>query len=89
MLGGLFGKDGVPDTGIADRRVKRHCWRSPKGHYVEIDDEKERITIVTANGSTVRLGKDKFTIRSATDLDIAAPGRKIKITASAVDFEHG
>jgi hypothetical protein len=35
------------------------------------------------------MGKDKFTIKSATDLDIAAPGRKIKITASAVDFEHG
>ena len=89
VLGGMFGKDAVPDTGIADRRVKRQCWRSPRGHYLEIDDEKDRITIVTANGSTVRMGTDKFTIQSATDLDIAAPGRKIKITASAVDFEHG
>lgn len=89
VLGGMFGKDGVPDTGIVGRRVKRQCWRSPRGHYLEIDDEKDRITLVNANGSTVLMGKDKFTIKSATDLDIAAPGRKIKITASAVDFEHG
>ena len=89
VLGGMYGKESVPDTGIVDRRVKRQCWRSPKGHFLEIDDEKDRITLINANGSTVRIAKDKFTIKSATDLDIAAPGKKIKITASAVDFEHG
>jgi phage protein D/phage baseplate assembly protein gpV len=89
VLGGMFGKDGVPDTGIVDRRVKRQAWRSPRGHYLEIDDEKDSITIVTANGSTVRMGKDKFTIKSSTDLEIAAPGKNIKITASAVDFVNG
>jgi phage baseplate assembly protein V len=89
VLGGLFGKEGVPDTGIAGRRVKRQCWRSPRGHYLEVDDENDRITIVTANGSMLRMGKNKFTLNAATDLDIAAPGKKIKITASAVDFVNG
>lgn len=89
VLGGLFGRERVPDTGIEDRRVKRYCWRSPRGHYLEIDDENDRITVVTENGSMLRMGKNKFTLNSATDLDIAAPGRKIKITASAVDFVNG
>jgi len=89
VLGGLFGKENVPDTGIAGRRVKRQAWRSPKGHYLEIDDEKDRVSFIHANGSTLRMAKDKFTLKSATDLDIAAPGKKIKITASAVDFQNG
>jgi phage baseplate assembly protein V len=89
VLGGLFGKEKVPDTGIAGKRVKRQAWRSPQGHYVEIDDEKGRITLLHANGSTLRMGKDRFTLRAATDLDISAPGKQIKITASAVDFQNG
>jgi hypothetical protein len=89
VLGGLFGTDGVPDTGIAGGRVKRHCWRSPQGHYVEIDDEKGRITVTHENGSMLRLGKNKFTITSATDLDIQAAGKSITITAAAVDFKQG
>ena len=89
VLGGLFGKEKVPDTGIAGRRVKRQAWRSPKGHYLEIDDEKDRLSFLHANGSTLRMAKDKFTLKAATDLDISAPGKKIKITASAVDFQNG
>ena len=89
VLGGLYGTDGVPDTGISGGRVKRHCWRSPHGHYVEIDDEKDQITVTNANGSTLQLGKNKFTINAATDLDITASGKSIAITAAAVDFRNG
>ena len=89
VLGGLYGTDGVPDTGISGGRVKRHCWRSPQGHYVEIDDEKDQITVTNANGSTLQLGKNKFTINAATDLDITASGKSIAITAAAVDFRTG
>ena len=89
VLGGLFGTDGVPDTGISGARVKRYCWRSPQGHYIEIDDEKDRITVTHENGSMVRLGKNKFTITSATDLEIKASGKSITITAGSVDFLKG
>ena len=89
VLGGLYGTDGVPDMGISSGRVKRHCWRSPRGHYVEIDDEKDQITVTNANGSTLQLGNNKFTISAATDLDIKASGKSIAITAAAVDFRKG
>ena len=89
VLGGLFGTDGVPDTGIGGGSVQRYCWRSPQSHYIEIDDEKDQITVKTENGSTVRLGKNKFTISSATDLEIKAAGKSITITAASVDFLKG
>jgi phage baseplate assembly protein V len=89
VLGGLFGTDNVPDTGITDKRVKRHCWRSPDGHYIEIDDAKDQMTLTTANGSMIRLGKNRLTISSATDLEITAAGHSITITASSVDFRQG
>lgn len=89
VLGGLYGTDGVPDTGISGGRVKRQCWRSPQGHYVEIDDEKDQITVTNANGSTLQLAKDVFTISAATNLEIKAAGKSIAITAATVDFRKG
>jgi len=89
VLGGLFGTDNVPDTGISSKRVKRQCWRSPQGHYVEIDDAKDQVTVTNSNGSMIRLGKNRLTLSSATDLEIKASGRSITITAAAVDFRQG
>lgn len=89
VLGGLFGTTGAPDTGIVERRVKRMAWRSPEGHYVEIDDERKRVTMKHANGSTICLGDDRMSIDSVTDFDIKASGRHITITAGAVDFRKG
>jgi len=89
VLGGLFGTDNVPDTGITNKRVKRQCWRSPQGHYIEIDDAKDQLTLTHANGSMLRLGKNRLTLTSATDLEITASGKSITITASAVDFRQG
>lgn len=89
VLGGLFGTEDVPDTGIVDRRVQRQSWRSRHGHYLEIDDEGKRITVTNANGNMVRLGDDRVSITAVTDLDINAAGRTITITAAAVDFRKG
>jgi len=88
VLGGLFSKDHVPDTGIADGRVRRQSWRSPRGHYLEIDDQGDRLSICHANGSTIRIDKERCSIQSVTDLDISAPGRSITISAKAVDFRR-
>jgi phage baseplate assembly protein V len=89
VLGGLFGVEDVPDTGIVDRRVQRQSWRSRHGHYLEIDDEQKRITVKHANGSMVRLGDDRVSIKTVTDLEIDAAGHTITITAAAVDFRKG
>ncbi len=89
VLGGLFGTDDVPDTGISSKRVKRQCWRSPQGHYIEIDDAKDQITLTHSNDSMIRLGKNKLTISSATPLEITASGQSITITAASVDFKNG
>ena len=89
VLGGLFGTDDVPDTGIVDRRVRRQSWRSPRGHYFEIDDDQKRVTLTNANGTLIRLADDRLTIESVTDVDLTARGKTITITAGAVDFRKG
>ena len=89
VLGGLFGTDGVPDTGIVDRRVRRQSWRSPRGHYMEIDDDLKRLTLMNANGTFIRLADDRLVIESVTDVDLTARGKTITITAGAVDFRKG
>ena len=89
VLGGVFGQEDVPDTGIVDRRVQRQSWRSRKGHYLEIDDDQERMTFAHANGSLLRLPKDKVSLVAKTDFEIVAAGQTITITAGAVDFRKG
>jgi len=81
VLGGLFGTADVPDTGIVDRRVRRQSWRSPKGHYVEIDDDKSRLTMTNANGSTICLADDELSIKNFNDSEISFRKDKLSIVA--------
>lgn len=89
VLGGVYGEHRPADTGVADGAVRRHTWRSSEGHTVQLDDALRRITVETATGSSLILGPTSASLIATTDLDIAAPGHKITITAAAVDFRKG
>ena len=88
ILGGLFTADEPPDFGIESGEVRRYTWRTCEGEEIQLDRERGRVVIRTPNGSRVSLGKGGFSLLSATDLEIAAPGKTIRIRAKAVDFER-
>jgi phage protein D/phage baseplate assembly protein gpV len=88
VLGGLFAGGEGPDFGVVDGKVKRYSWRTRQGQRIELDEAKRRIRLVIPNGSAITLGHGQVSIHSATDLEIAAPGKRIVIKASAVDFQR-
>jgi phage baseplate assembly protein V len=89
VLGGLYGSAGPPDAGVDSGAVRRYTLRSPGGQVVRLDDAARSLRLEVSAGSYVELAPDRLTIHSSTDLDLHAPGRKITVTAAAVDFEEG
>ncbi len=88
VLGGLYSGDDPPDFGVVDGEVRRYTWRTQEGQRIELDEANHRIRLAIPNGSAVTLGRKQFTIHSATDLEISAPGKTIAIKAKAVDFQR-
>lgn len=86
VLGGLFGSNTPPDAGVQGGRVERWSLRTDDGQRVIVDDAKHSVTVANRGGSMLRLAPGKVTLRAATDLDIAAPGKTITVTANAVEF---
>ena len=86
VIGGLYTADDPPDFGVEDGQVRRYTWRTSHGEEIALDTERGRVSLRTPNGSRVALGEDGFSIHAATNLDIEAPGKTIRIRAKAIDF---
>lgn len=88
VLGGLYGLDGPVDPGIHEDRVSRYTMRTRGGQLIRLDDDERSLTLETADGNRVQLTPDLFSLVAATDLDIAAPGKRISIRGEQIDFER-
>ena len=87
VLGGLFGSSPLPDTGVEGSQRKRFTLRSSDGREVKLDDKDQRLRIDNGDGSFLELDPDKVCLRSSTDIEISAPGKKITISGAAIDFK--
>ena len=54
-----------------------------------LDDDRKKLHLKDAQGSTLEMAGDAVLLSAKTDLTIEAPGRKIVIRSSSVDFETG
>lgn len=73
VLGGLYGTQGPPDTGVVDGAVKRYTFLTPGGQRVRLDDEHERILLDSQDGSRIELTPDEVRIEDRT-------GSRIELT---------
>jgi phage baseplate assembly protein gpV len=89
VLGGLYGAAGPPDSGVDGGSVRRYTLRTPGGQFVRLDDGRRALHLEDATGSFVDLSPDAVVVHAAVDLHLHAPGRAVKVTAAAVDFEEG
>jgi phage baseplate assembly protein gpV/phage protein D len=85
IIGALYGQEGMP--GDPGRPLSGYALFSPGGHIIELDDDGA-LTLRTAGGTSLELGKEKSTLHSTTDLRIEAPGQTITIGASQVEIER-
>lgn len=89
VIGGLFGTDGPPDSGVEAGAVRRYTLVSRGGQRLRFDDTARLVRLENGDGSFVELGPERVTLHAATDLEIEAPGRSLVIRAERVDFVRG
>ena len=89
IIGGLYGENGPPDTGISGGKVKTYTFTTPQGQTIQLNDDKSSVHLKNSDGSYIDLSPSKVTIHSDTKMLIEAPGKAMTIRASSIDFEKG
>jgi phage baseplate assembly protein gpV len=89
VVGGLYGMDGWPDSGVADAAVKRYTLLTPGGQRIVLDDEHQVVRVENQQGSFVELSPDKVKVHAAVDLELEAPGHSVVIRGQQIDFRKG
>ena len=90
VLGGIYGSaTQPPDWGIEEGRVRRYHLVTAGGQQVTLDDGKREALIENTEGSFVRMSPEKVIVHSEADLELEAPGKKVVIRGSRIDFQRG
>ncbi|HUP20558.1 MAG TPA: phage baseplate assembly protein V [Gemmatimonadota bacterium] len=89
VLGGLFGSQSLPDSGVEEGAVRRFTFATPGGHRLQFDDARVSIRVQDTTGSFLEMTPGIVRLHAATPLEIEAPGLPITIRADTVDFQRG
>jgi phage protein D/phage baseplate assembly protein gpV len=89
VLGGLYGMQGPPDSGVEGNAVRRYTLVTPGGQRVQLDDQHSAVRLEDRTGSYVELSPEAFRLHAAVDLELEAPGRSVVIRGQAIDFQRG
>jgi phage baseplate assembly protein gpV len=88
VLGGLYGAAGAPAAGGVDHgAVRVFSLLTAGGMKLTFDDANKRLRIEDGHGSFLEMTTQKVTLQAAANLEISAPGKRIRIRGSAIDFE--
>ena len=69
VLGGLYGQQRPPDSGVKGNAVRRYTWVTPGGQQVQLDDDRNTIRLENSRGSYIELdGNDVIIAGKAIDL---------------------
>jgi phage protein D/phage baseplate assembly protein gpV len=87
VVGGLYGLDGAPDSGVEGGAIRRYTLLTPGGHRLTLDDDLVKVHLEDTTGSFVELSTDSVLLHAERDLLLDAPGRAVVVRAKTVDFE--
>ncbi|MCB0108636.1 MAG: phage baseplate assembly protein V [Caldilineaceae bacterium] len=57
VLGGLYGEQRPPDSGVTRNNVRRQTWVTPNGQRIQLDDDRNLIRIENGSGSYIELSR--------------------------------
>ena len=89
VLGSVYSAGSLPDDGLVGGKRQRFTMRTSGGQVIQLDDSSGQVRLMNRDGSTLDLSPGKVSLIADTDLEIAAPGRKITICGHQIDFEQG
>ena len=88
ILGGLYGPEAMPDSGVESGETRRHTWLTAGGQRVRLDDASQTIRVEDSSGSYVELSPQKVLVHATTRLELEAPGQAVVIRGATIDFER-
>jgi uncharacterized protein involved in type VI secretion and phage assembly len=88
VLGGLFGGNGSPDSGVEGTGVQRFSLVSVGGQRITIDDHKRSLRMQDRTGNFLELSPDTVTLHAERQMILDAPGQGVVIRGQTVDFEQ-
>jgi len=88
ILGGLYGPEAMPDSGVEGGATQRHTWLTAGGHRIRLDDAGQTIRVEDSRGSYVELSPQKVLVHATTRLELEAPGQAVVIRGATIDFER-
>jgi len=74
VLGGVYGVNGPPDSGVEDGKVRRYSFLTPGGQKICLDDTKNTVRIENSKGEFVRLspGRARVGNRGGSFVDLTS-----------------
>lgn len=88
ILGGLYGPEIMPDSGVEGSAAQRYTWLTAGGHRIRLDDAGQTIRVEDSRGSYVELSPQKVLVHATTRLELEAPGQAVVIRGATIDFER-
>ncbi len=86
ILGGLYGTEKPPDTGVEDGAVRRYTFRTPKGQRIRLDDKTKSVRLDNSGGEYVNLTPGSVRLGNSDGSYMQLSRKKLHIH-SAVDLE--
>ena len=87
ILGGLYGAQGPPDSGVQGNAVRRYTFVTPGGQRIQLDDQDQTIHLEDSKGNYVKLAPNVLQVHAVVDMVLEAPGQSVTIRGRAIDFE--
>lgn len=88
VLGGLYGPQTLPEGERVRGRDAAFSLLTPSGLRVRLDEGRRTLRLDQPDGSYVELSPDAVTLHAQSDLTLEAPGRRMVLRASQIDFER-
>ncbi len=89
ILGGLYGIQGPPDSGVESNSIRRYTWLTEGGQKIVLDDVHGSIHLEDKTGNSLDLSPNKVKLHAAVDLELEAPGKSVVIRGQSIDFSRG
>jgi len=79
VLGGLYGVNSPPDSGVDDGVTRRYSFMTPGGQKISLDDTKKTVRVENSEGEFVRLspGKARIGNRGGSLVELTPGGCRI------------
>jgi phage baseplate assembly protein V len=79
VLGGMYGADGPPDSGVVDGAIKRYTLLTAGGHKLQLDDENGDLVVTDSSDGKVTMGNHKIRIEDATGTSLEMTQERVTL----------